>query len=256
MNVLILMAGEGRRFRDVGIDIPKPFVEVNDKSILEWTTTSLPFIQHNDEVMAEFLPAEALFFAIRDDQAEFGVEERLKEIYGESINTISFSKTTGGNLETAYACAALMDPDLPLLVLDSDNKYNDCQLLDTLVEASELGNSMVVTYFDPLDDSDKWAFVLTDGALVTEIVEKDPTALQRGGRPLIGTFWFSSVELFLKYAHFILSQGLKTGTPGKEEFYISQVPALYAANKGMVFAHKVTDVVPLGTPEDVEKFKK
>lgn len=253
MNVLILMAGEGKRFKDVGIETPKPFVEVNGKMILEWTTRSLPFIRHYNET-GDFLPSQCLYFAIRDDQEEFGMSERLKEIYGPDINIISFKKTTEGSLETAYICATLMQEDLPLLVLDSDNKYDNNDLLSTIAEANEFSDSMVVSYFDPMDDSSKWSFVFSDGAVVTEIVEKDPTALQRGGRPLIGNFWFSSTKLFLTYSRFLISNRWKTGTLGKEEFYMSQVPTIHAKNKGVVFAHKVSNVVPLGTPEDVEKF--
>jgi UDP-N-acetylglucosamine diphosphorylase / glucose-1-phosphate thymidylyltransferase / UDP-N-acetylgalactosamine diphosphorylase / glucosamine-1-phosphate N-acetyltransferase / galactosamine-1-phosphate N-acetyltransferase len=255
MNVLILMAGEGQRFKAVGNDTPKPFIEVNGKSLLEWTTRSLPFIRHYNEEMEECLSPESLFFAIREDQSEYGIEEKLKIMYGEDINLIIFKKTTRGNLETAYTCISMMDPDVPVLVLDSDNKYNDNSYLDTLTESSEFKDSMVVSYFDPIDDSDKWAFVISDGALVTEIVEKDKTALQRGGRPLIGTFWFSTADLFMKYADFILRNNLKTGTPGREEFYISQVPSMHTVNGGAVFAHKVDDVIPLGTPEDVKKYE-
>jgi NDP-sugar pyrophosphorylase family protein len=258
MNVLVLMAGEGQRFKKVGIDTPKPFIKVLDKAILEWTTRSIPQIRHYDETVNPHIPEELLYFAVRADEEEFGTEDRLKDMYGDDINIISFNRTTAGNLETAYICASTMDPSAPLLILDADNKYNDNNLLDTINDWSIAHNfvdSMVVSYFDPIDSDPKWAYVISNGALVTEIVEKDVTALQRGGRPLIGTFCFSSVNLFMKHADFILRNGLKTGIKGKEEFFMSQVPALFAANGGLVLAHKVTNVVPLGTPEDVDKYK-
>ena len=43
MSLLVLLAGEGQRFKDRGIMTPKPLIEVNGKSILEWTTRSLHF---------------------------------------------------------------------------------------------------------------------------------------------------------------------------------------------------------------------
>ena len=42
MNILVLMAGRGQRFRDKGYDKPKPLIEVNGKTILQWTTESCP----------------------------------------------------------------------------------------------------------------------------------------------------------------------------------------------------------------------
>jgi NDP-sugar pyrophosphorylase family protein len=254
MNVLILMAGEGKRFRDQGIDTPKPLIEVNGKPILEWTTRSLPFIRHYDEILNDFISPESLYFAVRQDQEALRVSTRLQEIYGDEINFIEFQKTTRGNLETAYICSTMMDETDSLLVLDSDNKYNHNGLLDTLVSASELQHSMVVCNFEPLDTSTKWAFTITNGNLVTEIVEKDPLALQKGGKPMVGTFWFDSTRMFMDFAEFIIKNNLRTGVPGKEEFYLSQVPSLHAKNGGTVFAHTVTEMTPLGTPEDVAEF--
>lgn len=255
MNILILMAGEGKRFSDVGVAMPKPLVEVNGKTILEWTTRSIPFIKHYGEEGDHF-PSNQLYFAVREShEQEYNLTNRLKLMYGDDINLIYFKKSTRGNLETAYICAALMEDDEALLVLDSDNKYTDNEMLTTFTEALDFEHSMVVNYFDPIDDDTKWAFAYTDGAVVKKIVEKDPNGIKNGGSPLIGNFWFSTVKIFLRWAQYIITEGLVTGIPGKEEFYISQIPAIHAANKGAVFAHKVSEVVPLGTPEDVEKFR-
>jgi len=252
---MVLMAGEGRRFSDVGVTVPKPLLEVNEKTILEWTTRSLPFIQHADQVLEQPIYPEQLYFAVREDHEEFGVTDYLKKTYGSDVNIVSFKRTTRGNLETAYITGAIIENcDDPLLVLDSDNKYNDNGLLDTLAEAYEIDNSMVVTCFEPLDDSAKWAFAVTEGTIVKEIVEKDPTAVSRDGKPLVGTFWFHSVNQFLGYADHIIRHNIRTGVIGKEEFFLSQVPAMHVARGKLVFAHTVTDVCPLGTPEDVEKF--
>jgi NDP-sugar pyrophosphorylase family protein len=255
MNVLILMAGDGKRFTDAGINTPKPLIEVNGKPILEWTTRSLPFIKHIDEDHSMSIAPENLYFAIRQEHENDGVCDYLKRVYGDDINFIVFQKTTRGNMETAYVSTLSMPSEEPLLILDADNKYNDCDFLDTLSEAVDFDNSMVVTYFDPVDADPKWAFVFTDGALVTRIVEKDPTALEQGGCPLVGTFWFKTTSLFQRYADALIQTNTRSGTPGREEFYVSQVPSTHVKNGGIVFAHKVNEVVPLGTPDDVEKFK-
>ena len=46
MNIIVTMAGRGARFSDVGYPMPKPLIEVENKHVIEWTTRSLPFIEH------------------------------------------------------------------------------------------------------------------------------------------------------------------------------------------------------------------
>jgi NDP-sugar pyrophosphorylase family protein len=256
MNIIVLMAGEGRRFTEAGITTPKPLVEVNNKTILEWTTRSLPFIQHMDQTIDVPIYSEQLYFAIREEHEQYGMSDYLKRVYGSDINIVSFKKSTRGNLETAYFVAALIDnEDDPLLVLDSDNKYDGTGFLNTISEAYDFDDSMVVTCFEPQDRSDKWSFVIAEGNLAIEICEKDVSALDRGGKPLVGTFWFHNTNQFMDHADKILRSGERTGWPGREEFFISQVPRSHIKQGRPVFVHTITDVVPLGTPEDVQRFQ-
>lgn len=260
MNVLVLLAGEGKRFTDVGITTPKPLIQINGRSILEWTTRSLPIIQHHLESIDTPIRPNQMYFAIREEHESLGIEAYLKDLYGDDINIISFKKTKDmiglrGNLDTALISAMTIEnSDQPLLILDADNKYDHNNMIEFLNEAYDVENSMVVTCFEPLDDNSKWAFAMTDGSIVTKIVEKDPTAIAKGGKPLVGAFWFHSTDQFIRYADFIVGNGYRSGVPGREEFYVSQVASLHATNKRPVFAHTVTNVMPLGTPEDVEIF--
>jgi hypothetical protein len=59
----------------------------------------------------------------------------------------------------------------------------------------------------------------------------------------------------MDHADKILRSGERTGWPGREEFFISQVPRSHIKQGRPVFVHTITDVVPLGTPEDVQRFQ-
>ena len=108
MNIVILMAGEGARFKEIGHPLPKPFIEVGDKHIVEWTTKSLPFIKHYGKSEVD-IPYN-LTFAIRTEHEEqFEVTSRLKKIYGDDIRIKLFDKLTQGNLETAYLVCQELD---------------------------------------------------------------------------------------------------------------------------------------------------
>ena len=121
------MAGRGSRFADIGYPMPKPLIEVENKHVLEWTTRSLPFIDHyNDKTKQE------IHFAIRkEDEVNFSIIQRLKKIYGKKIKIHTFDNVTRGNLETAYIVAKkIKNKKKDILILDSDNHYDGSSLLN------------------------------------------------------------------------------------------------------------------------------
>lgn len=249
MNIVVLMAGEGSRFKEVGYPLPKPLIEVGDKHILEWTTRSLPFIKHYKESSID--KNYTLTFAIRtEDDKSFQITDRLKNIYGDDINTISFDKLTRGNLETAYLTCKDLNPDEEILILDSDNAYNGSNLLNFLdMFKNKYENFASICYFEPLDNSRKWCFATREGNRVKTLLEKDETAISKGGKPMVGTFYYNKNSLFTEVAKFILGQGQTV----RGEFYMSQSIQCLIDNGLPVFGTLVDNVRPLGTPGDIIK---
>jgi choline kinase len=41
INIVIPMAGEGSRFKDVGVDTPKPLIEIDGKTLIEHSISTL-----------------------------------------------------------------------------------------------------------------------------------------------------------------------------------------------------------------------
>ena len=244
MNIVITMAGDGARFAEVGYPAPKPFIEVGDKHILEWTTRSLPSISHYADSQKH-----NLIFAIRTEHdKQFHVADRLRSIYGNSISIVEFEALTRGNLETAYLAAKPIDNDDPILFLDSDNYY-DGSGFETFVQRfmDSYRDFAAVVYFEPHDRSYKWCFAHTDGYSVTELREKDKYSLDEGGKPMVGVFYFNNKRMFMKVAEDILASGQTVAN----EFYMSQSISNLISNGVPVYGHEVTNVIPLGTPKDI-----
>jgi NDP-sugar pyrophosphorylase family protein len=252
VNVLVTMAGDGSRFEGSGYDTIKPLIEIEGRTILEWTTRSLPMIKHAcpDEDQLNIV------FAIREDHdKDHDLRKRLKEIYGRTRVHV-FNKKTRGNLETAYISALSMFPDQldELLILDADNNYDGSEVLNAInthkKNNAPIMNFGVAHYFEPIDETPKWCFVkIGEDNKAISFHEKE---LVEGGYPMIGTFYYSSTSLFLNIARHILyfSEEVVEG-----EYFTSQ-SFKHMLKAGIpVYCSKVDKVCPLGTPEDVEKYK-
>ena len=72
---------------------------------------------------------------------------------------------------------------------------------------------------------------------------------------MIGIFYFGQVQFFVNYAKFIMEFHKPVDFNGNAEYYMSMVPAYNTSINTPVYVHTVTDVVPLGTLEDVRKFE-
>ncbi len=235
------MAGDGKRFVDAGYtEKIKPLIEVNGKTILEWTIDSIPGLKENK-----------LNFAIRTEHnKDNNLIEWLVTTY-KKTGLKSFDSPTRGNLETAYlSCLELFKNNLDseLLILDSDNHYDGSKLLDQLKELRQYKQAGAICCFEPQDDDNKWCFAkLKSDDTVMSIHEK---IFVQDSYPMVGVFYFSSTQLFLNLA----SEILKTNKMVKNEFFMSQAINKLLEKRIPVYGIMVEKVVPLGTPEDVKKF--
>lgn len=253
MNILVLMAGRGQRFRDKGYDKPKPLIEVNGKTILQWTTESCPYIRHDGKGQGDYVK---LHFAVLQEHLNEGLDKFLYSIYGRDIEIIPFKEVTRGSLDTAMQAASKMwYKEYPLLVLDSDNKYNDNGFKDFIREITFKKNAMAVACFDNPDQSlpNKWSNVIIENGRAVGIREKDDSWVHHP--TMIGIFYFGQTQFFREYAKFIMEFHKPVEFNNNAEYYMSMVPSYNVGINTPVYVHKVTDVVPLGTPEDMKKFE-
>lgn len=253
MNILVLMAGRGKRFTDEGYTTPKPLLKVNNKTILEWTTESCPYIKHGGVGQDKDIH---LYFSVLQEHLNNGLEEFLYSVYGKNITIIPFAKVTRGNLETAHiSCKRMLNIGDDLLILDSDNKYNDNNITDFIDSLPRQTHTSAVMWFDNQNKSlpNKWSNVKIVRGIAVGIREKDDAWLQQPS--LIGIFYFANTDFFINYSSYIINHKKPVAVNGNKEYYMSMVPS-YLLQVQRVYTHEVTDVVPLGTPVDVKQFEK
>jgi NDP-sugar pyrophosphorylase family protein len=106
MNFLITMAGEGRRFREVGYTLPKMLIEAKGKTLLEWSIDSLPL---------NF--AQTHLCCTQKHEMKFQLSEKIRSFYsapGKSLHFKFIDKLTRGQSETACLAKHLVDLSQPL----------------------------------------------------------------------------------------------------------------------------------------------
>lgn len=233
LNILMPMAGEGRRFREAGYGEPKPMIHVGGYPM---------FMRVVDNLNPS--PPFRFVFVVRKDS-------HIK-IYGRSdcdfeILVVALDEPTRGAALSCLAAREFIDTDDELIIANCDQ----------LVEGANCGVTAMVRGGDcdgavltmKADGSTKWSYAYTVGYRVDHIAEKNPIS----DRATVGVYrWRRGKDFVASALRMIDANDCVNG-----EFYVA--PA-YNYFKGLVVERRVEDFGGtfhgLGTPEDLEKYLK
>lgn len=235
MNFLITMAGEGRRFREVGYTLPKMLIEAKGKTLLEWSIDSLPLN----------LCSRLIFVAQQKHEDEFQLSKKIKSIYGKRVQSLHFrfiNKLTRGQSETACLAEQLIDLSQPLLIFNIDTQFASSSLEKNLLRKNIDGVLGAFYAEEP-----RFSFAaLNDEGYVTKTAEKEVISFNA----LTGLYHFTYPHDFFEAAKSAFAKNETT----KGEFYIAPLYN-HLINKGRNLIVDVADYVNiLGTPEELKLF--
>ncbi len=110
VNILIPMAGEGSRFRQVGYHKPKPFIDVAGRPMVEWVL---------ENVESSLIVPRFIFVVRKEHDERWGITKQLQAIrYG--IDVVYAEALTEGAACTTLLARSLIDNSTPLLIVNSD----------------------------------------------------------------------------------------------------------------------------------------
>lgn len=235
-EVIITMAGFGRRFLDAGYTVPKYRIEAHGKSLFVWSMLSL----------RSFIEAGAHFtFVVRgaDNSANF-IHAEAEKVGIARTSIVELDAPTDGQATTAMLAAeAIGDRTSDMLI------YN----IDTFVHPDALPADAVrgdgwIPCFDA--EGDAWSFAAADETgLISEVREK----VRISRHATVGLYWFSSFDAFADAyeRHYADSANLEKG-----ERYVAPIYNTMITSGRHLFVHDVPQdaVIPLGVPADVERF--
>lgn len=230
INIVIPMAGAGSRFRIAGFEEPKPFIEFNNKMMIE-------------HVLSSFESVEANFILVLQEKflTEQKVQlEKLQKNYPVSFVTVP--KLTMGAAITALAAHKAINPDFDIIFADSDNIFSSDDILEFINYSrnKNLAGALLTIHSDKPCYS--YARVDTDGCLI-ETKEKEVIS----DHAITGVYYFKNINDFKDAViDLVVESDLSKG-----EFYMSNVFNHLRKATNKIGVYDIAHFDCVGTPEQL-----
>lgn len=235
MNIVFLMAGRGSRFKEVGYHEPKSLIDVRGKPMYAWAVDSLSFIEQ-----------KSLLFVCLKDHADQGLTADIKKRYGSSARIHIVDQVTQGAAETALLARKHIDIDDELIVSNADQYFTSKSFKDELSKKHKAFSGLIPVFEAT---HPRWSFAKVNGGnLVTEVAEKVPIS----NKATVGVYYFKKGTDFVWSALQMIGKDIRRNN----EFYVCPVFNELIGRGDKIKAVSADSMWSMGTPEDVEYFKK
>ena len=236
INIVIPMAGEGSRFKDVGIDTPKPLVEVAGKTLAEHSI--------------ETLGISGRFIFITKEYSNPEYNTRLSKIFNRLAPNhieIRTNKPQFGTSYSALLAKKYIDNEDELILTNCDQHlvWNpDDFLKKSRVEGVD-GSILVHN-----SSSHKHSYAVIKNNFVTHLAEKNPISKNA----LVGLHYWKHGKDFVESAEKLVSECKPSG----KESYVSLTYNYLIENNKKISIYKIKNdqYICLGTPADLENYRK
>lgn len=235
MKIIIAMAGEGSRFKKVGIEIPKHEIFAGGKTLFEWSMLSLK----------DFFNENFIFITRRKYYNRNFIKKECSKIGINNYVIHEIDYLTDGQASTVMCADELIENNDEVLIYNIDTYVKEYSIKKVDIKDKYFG-------FIPVfkSEGDKWSFVKVDkDKKVVDVAEK----VRISNLGSIGLYYFRTWSKF-KSVYNSMKKSIK------DEFHETYIAPMYKEliSQQLEIGVKVIDetcVHVLGTPEDVEKFK-
>ena len=231
LNVLIPMAGAGKRFLDAGYMFPKPLIEIDNKPMIQIVIESLN------------LDANYIFIIQKDHQKKFNIKSVLN-ILKPNCKIIELDHLTEGAACTTLLAKKFINNSDPLIIANSD-QYIEWNTSKVLYDFNSKNLDGAILTFESIHP--KWSYAKCDkDNFVTEVAEKKVISKNA----TVGVYYWKRGSDYVSSAE----KMIKKNTRINNEFYVCPVYNEFLSKNKKVKIHNVNKMFGLGTPEDLENF--
>jgi bifunctional N-acetylglucosamine-1-phosphate-uridyltransferase/glucosamine-1-phosphate-acetyltransferase GlmU-like protein len=243
------MAGEGKRFAEVGYTIVKPAIPT-----IDWRTgMELPMvICSTKDLPGMHKDGSNVIYVDRHGPERNIVEEQILS-YLPKARFITLDEVTKGQ-----ACTCLMAKDLinnndELFISSCD--YGMVYSLDEFETAKKNADALILTFRKNrtiLNNPDAYGWMKTDvkGNIIGLSIKKAISDTPMEDHAVVGSFWFKEGKIFVEAAEEMISKNDRIN----KEFYVDLVPKYLLEKSYNVKVFQIDRYLNWGTPEDYENY--
>jgi len=233
LNILIPMAGAGKRFSDAGYIFPKPLIEIDNKPMIQWVIESLN------------LKGRYIFLIQSEHQKKYNIKSVLK-ILQPNCEIIEIDKLTEGAACTTLLAKKFINNNNPLVIANSD-QYIQWNSSKSMYEITTKKYDGAILTFESIHP--KWSYAKSDkNGFVKEVAEKKVISKEA----TVGVYYWKHGENYVKYAE----QMIKNNKRVNNEFYVCPVYNEAILDNKKIKSIEVKKMIGMGTPEDLQNFEK
>ncbi len=231
MNVLIPMAGAGKRFSDAGYIFPKPLIEINNKPMIQWVIDSLN------------LKANFIFIIQKEHQKKYNIKSVLN-ILKPGCKVIELDHLTEGAACTTLLAKNYINNNDPLIIANSD-QYIDWNSSKALYDFSSKNLDGAILTFEAIHP--KWSYAKCDeNGFVTEVAEKKVISKNA----TVGVYYWKHGSDYVDSAEEMIKKNIRVN----DEFYVCPTYNQLISKNKKIKIYNVDKMWGLGTPEDLNNF--
>jgi NDP-sugar pyrophosphorylase family protein len=231
MNVVIPLAGQGRRFQERGYTFPKPLIEIGTKPMIQVVVANLD------------LDGRYIFVCLKEHVEKYELRVLLELIAPRCEIIITDGITEGA------ACSVLLaerhiDNDDELIIANSDQwvNWSSSHFLEYARRSDTDGAILTFYSTNPI-----WSFArVNEDGFITEVAEKKPIS----SVATCGIYYYRRGRDFVLAAKRMIAKNLRVNN----EFYVCPVYNEMIAGGARILNYPVAEMRGLGTPEDLERF--
>lgn len=249
MQIIIPMAGEGKRFAESGYKISKPAIPTIDRR----TGHLLPMVVCavlDLPGMAE--GGENVIFIDRSFHISNGVEDAIRKEFPKA-DFITADHLTEGQACTCLLAKGRINDARELLIAGCDNGM--VFDMESFAKAREGADCLVFTYRHNeavLENPDAYGWMEVDGEnnITGLSIKKAISDEPENDHAVVATFWFREGRLFVEAAEKMIAENDRING----EFYVDEVirHVLELGYKAKVF--EIDRYIGWGTPKDYEEY--
>ncbi len=231
MNVLIPMAGAGKRFFDAGYMFPKPLIEVDNKPMIQLVIESLN------------LNANYIFIIQKQHQIKYNIKSVLRILRPE-CKIIELDHLTEGAACTTLLAKDFINNSNPLIIANSD-QYIQWNSSKALYDFNSKNLDGAILTFEAIHP--KWSYAKCDDqGFISEVAEKKVISKNA----TVGIYYWKHGSDYVNSAEKMIKKNIRVNN----EFYVCPVYNEFLSKDKKVKIHNVDKMYGLGTPEDLESF--